>query len=777
MTFNNLHSKKIRIIAMAVMGTSIANEAFAAAPPAFPGATGPGAIATGGRGGDVYHVTRLDADKAGTLPGSLQYGINNAGAGRTIVFDVGGTIYLAGQSANDTLRYGKSNITVAGQTAPGPGITIAGTATKWTGSNVIVRNLTVRPNLAPVTYDAFSLQTKNSIFDHVTATWFTDEGISITDAGENSTIQYANISEGLNDAGHAFGAIVATEVDGTQYSYNHNLFAHNASRMPRLGSEIGAVGAVTDFTNNVVYDWSATKAGYSGTGQNSSTNFRSNYYIRGYNNGSTMFDGGDDLVNFPNGITKVYEDKNNKFDSNKNGVVDGSAVTGTTYFRGSLSLVGSAFNVSGMGTPDTADVALQRVIDYGGANWQNRNPIDARIMNSVKDGSGRGINDLTGSPQSTEWTTILSQRPDAGGNAPFQRAANFDTDKDGMPDTWEVAHGLNPATSSNNADFDNDGYTNLEEYINDLGAWPAGKALVFSNSNGNGRFEEIGNWDNIWQPSRFDTAQINAGSVSINSPGQHAKQLAVAAGSSNTASLNVSAGWIDILDTLNVGSSGTATLNQSGGLVRAGTSVTIGNSIRAGTYALSGGTLATPMLTKANAASAFTFTGGVLHADTINFSLINNGGTIAPGSDAQLQQIAAASMPDITGATETVQPFIGTTHIAGSLTLQSGLLQIDLASLSSFDRISVDGALSLGGSLGVVLDNGYVPTPGSQWLIGAAGSISGEFNAITPGFTTQRSGGNLFLLVVPEPSSLWLLSLAWILGSKRKPKARHVPFM
>src|SRR5262245_39922619 len=204
---DEVQARKIRsVVAMVAIGVIAGDRALAATLTAFSGATGPGAIATGGRGGDVYHVTRLDADKSGTLPGSLQYGINNApGAGRTIVFDVGGTIYLAGQSANDTLRYGKSNITVAGQTAPGSGITIAGTATKWTGSNVIVRNITVRPNLAPVTYDAFSLQTKNSIFDHVTATWFTDEGISITDAGENSTIQYANISEGLNDAGHAFG--------------------------------------------------------------------------------------------------------------------------------------------------------------------------------------------------------------------------------------------------------------------------------------------------------------------------------------------------------------------------------------------------------------------------------------------------------------------------------------------------------------------------------------------------------------------------------------------
>jgi hypothetical protein len=194
--------------------------------PAFSGAQGPGAIATGGRGGDVYHVTMLDPDKSGLLAGSLQYGINTAPAsGRTIVFDVGGTIFVDGQTANDTLRYGKANITIAGQTAPGPGITIAGTGTKWTGDNMILRNITIRPNRnsSGTTFDAFSLQLKNSIVDHVSASWFTDEGISQTDAGHTTTVQYSLVNEGLNYAGHSFGSIISTEVDGAENSFNHNL--------------------------------------------------------------------------------------------------------------------------------------------------------------------------------------------------------------------------------------------------------------------------------------------------------------------------------------------------------------------------------------------------------------------------------------------------------------------------------------------------------------------------------------------------------------------------
>ena len=71
----------------------------------------------------------------------------------------------------------------------------------------------------------------------------------------------------------------------------------------------------------------------------------------------------------------------------------------------------------------------------------------------------------------------MAQRPDAQGNAPFARAVNYDTDRDGMPDAWEVAHGLNPAVAGHNADFDADGYTDLDEYINEIAEWPAPLAI------------------------------------------------------------------------------------------------------------------------------------------------------------------------------------------------------------------------------------------------------------------------------------------------------------
>ncbi|HRK31249.1 MAG TPA: hypothetical protein PLD59_09240 [Tepidisphaeraceae bacterium] len=539
--------------AMCLLHASLA----AASLPAFPGAQGPGANATGGRGGDVYHVTRLDFDLNGVIPGSLKYGINNApAAGRTIVFDVGGTIYQNGGGANAWFRSGKSNITIAGQTAPGAGITIAGVGTKWTGNNVILRNITARPNKDPInptsfTYDAFALQLTNSVVDHVAGTWFSDEGISLTDAGNNTTVQYSKMSEGLNYDSHSFGSIIATEVDGAHYAYHHNLYAQNGSRMPRLGSATGSIGAETEFSNNVIYNW-INRAGYSGTNQNSSTNFINNYFIKGNNNGATLFTGGD-AATAP-GYTKIFQ-SGNVYDGNKDGTFNGTVV-GAGSFAGNKTIVGAPFAINGVGAVDSPAIALQSVLDHGGANWQNRNPIDQRIINAVRSGTEEIIADLTTGQQVAEWATVLSQRADAGGNAPFNRPVNFDTDQDGMPDAWEISLGLNPLVANNNGDFDNDGYTDLEEYINELAAWPATKPLVWNGSHG--RYALQSNWTANWQPSRYDAVHINSGTATIDAVGQAAGTLQIAAGATVrlTAGTNItqkvlaiaSSGRLDLAD-------------------------------------------------------------------------------------------------------------------------------------------------------------------------------------------------------------------------------------
>src|SRR5262245_9784686 len=220
---------------------------------------------TGGRGGDIYHVTNLTDDAASPQPGSLRYGINNApGGGRTIVFDVGGTIHLSPPGRQGWLTIGKSNLTIAGQTAPGDGVTIMGQATKVTGSNIIIRHMKFRPGQdqqhpGSATNDALWLTGDQILIDHVSASWYDDEGISSSDAAGEITVQYNIVSEGLNYADHSFGAIIGSDVPGSNIAYHYNLFAHNRSRLPRLGNETGAV-TYAEWSNNVIFEG----AGYSG---------------------------------------------------------------------------------------------------------------------------------------------------------------------------------------------------------------------------------------------------------------------------------------------------------------------------------------------------------------------------------------------------------------------------------------------------------------------------------------------------------------------------------
>ncbi|WP_425397132.1 hypothetical protein [Aeoliella sp.] len=715
---------KFRNFLFLLVVSAVSGVATAQSIPAFSGASGPGGNATGGRGGDVYHVTTLDADKGGTQSGSLQYGINNApSAGRTIVFDVGGTIYLEGNTAQDRLRYGKANITIAGQTAPGAGITIAGTGTKWTGDNIILRNIAIRPNVNSngTTHDAFDLQLKNSIVDHVSASWFTDEGISQTDSGVNSTIQYATIGEGLNYAGHSYGSIISTEVDGTHNSFNHNLYAHNNSRLPRLGSEPDNEGnprsTVLDWSNNVVYNWSS-RAGYSGTVQESRSNFVGNYYIKGPNNGVVAFRGGDDSNSI--GFTQIFQSTDpalaNKFDDDKDstlhdGIIFGPTTTlpnssGQKAYSGSMTFVSTQFAVTGVDAPETADVALDRVLAYGGSNWLNRSPIEQRVVNSVKNNTGGLINDLNSGPQAGEWATVLAQRPDNQGNAPYSRQAGFDTDLDGMPDEWEVEHGLNPGIADNNGDFDADGYTNLEEYINELAEWPAPQPITF-NAATNSRYAQISNWDINWQPSKYDTAVINSGTVVVDAVGQHAGSLVLAVSAADNATLNITSGWLKVED---------APHGLSDGIVSIGD-----NPDATAELNLSGGKLTTNTLLK-GAGGTFNFTGGVLSAETIGFDLAINGGTLAPGES------------------------IGSTTVLGDVALNDCTLAIELASTSSCDTLNVTGALALGGHLDVSLIDGFAPESGS-WVIATAGSFSGTFDSVTSGYAVTEQGGSLVLSV------------------------------
>ena len=262
---------------------------------AFPGAEGFGANSTGGRGGDVYHVTTLVDDPNHLTPGSLFYGLyskNVPAAGRTIVFDVGGTIHLGSNTLDiKNIR----NVTIAGQTAPSP-ITIIGNTVQVTSSggsmtsNIVMQYLSIRKGLEN-SGDSLSIKgagtTSNIMADHISASWSEDEVISVagaTNHATNVTVQYCTMSEALT-SGHQYGALVRND-ESASVSYIHNLFSQNASRNPRPGTYLNTQ-LDFEFQNNVIYNWS-DRAGYTGGASETDTenvnmNYVGNYLIAGPN--------------------------------------------------------------------------------------------------------------------------------------------------------------------------------------------------------------------------------------------------------------------------------------------------------------------------------------------------------------------------------------------------------------------------------------------------------------------------------------------------------------
>ena len=312
-----------------------------------------------------------------------------------------------------------------------------------------------------------------------------------------------------------------------------------------------------------------------------------------------------------------------------------------------------------------------------------------------------------------------------------------------MPDAWEKVHGLNPTVADNNGDFDGDGYTNLEEYLNDVAAFPAPTSLVFKAAGGN--YEQFANWNSAgnvtdlrWQPSRYDEAQINAGVCTLNSGGQHANVLKIAATTGSTAEFDITAGWLKAESAVVIGAIATST----------------------GMLHLAGGELSTPLLAKTGATSVFLFTGGKLHADTVSFDLLNQGGTIAPGDPI--------GGFDATG-TYFAGTGIGQTHVQGNLTIQSGGVELELTSSTTFDKLTIDGALTAGGTLSVLLSGGFTPSAGQSFDLLDWGSESGAFNTVQlPSLrgvlswdtTHLYDTGTISVVAVPEPSAIIILAMS-----------------
>ncbi len=432
---------------------------------AFPGAEGAGQYATGGRGGDVYHVTNLNDSGAG----SLRDGVDSASGPRTIVFDLGGTIDLASR-----IRIDSSNITIAGQTAPGDGITLKGYHLEVSGaSDVVVRYLRVRPgdiHTAPDVYEPDSIGIMGShdvVLDHVSASWSTDEVLSPTHGSDNVTVQWSMITEALHNSNHSKGNHgYGSLINGGDFSFHHNLYAHNRSRNPRP-QNTGSDSTRLDFVNNVIYN-PGGRYGYGAAAEETYLNFVGNYGISGPNTTETDLYEAGSLGSGEVAGAHIYQ-SGNYMDVNKNGLLDGQS-NGWADFGGDYIAMSSRADLP-MVTTQTATEALVDVLAGAGASLV-RDAVDTRVINTAYSYGTLGAH-IDSQYDVGGWPTLSS------GTTPL------DTDQDGMPNVYEDAFSYLSSTdpADRNLDANGNGYTDLEDYLN----WLVAMATpLVGDYNGNG---------------------------------------------------------------------------------------------------------------------------------------------------------------------------------------------------------------------------------------------------------------------------------------------------
>jgi hypothetical protein len=416
--------------------------------PAFPGAEGAGSFAMGGRGGVVQIVDNLNDDG----PGSLRAAID-AQAPRMVVFAVSGTIHL-----KRPLKITNDFITIAGQSAPGDGITLADNPLIVAANHVVIRYLRVRlGDLGRIENDAISITDgQHIILDHLSASWSVDETLSVSQKWKSGmkgldhvTVQWCLISESLNKSlhekgEHGYGSLVRGSY-GAHYSFHHNLWAHHKSRMPRPGNFIDIKddpeGVVIDFRNNVFYNWQGEAGGYN-VDNNSVTiyNFIANVYLPGPDSqGKIAFKESAPLA-------KAFFEGNAMADvipADPWSLVKGSDQDG---YR-----LTAAAPTPPISTTDAFN-AQHEVLAHAGASHQ-RDAVDQRVVAQVKSRGGG----------------VINSQQDVGGWPQLQeRRGQPDSDGDGIPDDAEKQRGLDPSIPLDASRREADGYTVLERYLSDL---------------------------------------------------------------------------------------------------------------------------------------------------------------------------------------------------------------------------------------------------------------------------------------------------------------------
>ncbi len=399
-------------------------------PLAFPGAQGFGRNAQGGRGGDVYHVTNLNDSG----PGSLRDAISQPN--RTVVFEVGGVIRLSSRLVF------KSNQTIAGQTAPGGGITIYGNGTSFSGaSNTVVRYVRFRMGVGGDSgKDTVTMANGHDvIWDHCSLSWGRDGTFDLNkESGAelyNLTLQDSIVAQGLQS--HSTGGLVNT----TGTSIIRSLYIDNNSRNPKARGTL-------QFVNNVVYNWVVSGYILGDTSGRSDGYMVGNYFIPGPSTRGGTLDG-------PTPAYNLFAE-GNYYDSNKNGALDGRLLG-----QGDFGSV-TWHTEPSVEFPEVPELSAAEAFAYvqrhaGVSHY--RDDADRYVLDELASLGTKGA--TISNESSLGFSGGVGTLPSG--------TAKADVDRDGMADDWERENGLDPSEPSDrNGDRDGDGYTNLEEYLASL---------------------------------------------------------------------------------------------------------------------------------------------------------------------------------------------------------------------------------------------------------------------------------------------------------------------
>lgn len=452
--------------------------------PAFPGAEGMGASATGARGysgsESVCIVTNTNDSGAGSFRNCVE---GSGKEGTYTVFQTSGVINLS-SDINITSSYQ----TIAGETSPG-GVSIEGGGV-YIGSgateahDIIIRHMRFRPGTdnydgdgGSESQEAFGLDgSYNIILDHCSMSWSGDEVVAFTDyygnAFTNVTVSWCFISEGLTSApggegNHAYGLFLnaGNGSDGTNtVTVHHSVFAHFQNRIPRATGDL-----LVDWRNNVTYDWDKFwNASYLGNSGDVTANHVGNYAKPGTNSDACYdsYRSGDAVVRddgagdyCPSSPYAMLYMANNAgcVAAEDQGTGGWGAVCGNTGASGLASeswRASSAFSTGDIAVTTTTmdDTYMATVVAGAGATKPSRDDVDTRLAGEIANGTGDFLADVNWTDDSASWGSFSTP------------AAPTDSDSDGMSDIWETAQ-FGDLDQNQNTDFDSDGYSDLEEYL------------------------------------------------------------------------------------------------------------------------------------------------------------------------------------------------------------------------------------------------------------------------------------------------------------------------